>query len=672
MKSIGNKLIIYFSILILLVCSGFGLFAYTTTANAVIHETEKVLVQKSEDVGELIETEIETQLVFLEGVASRDRIISEENTIEDKLSILNEAVQKEGYLRIGVADLKGNLYLTDTYEKNGKIIDISSRDYYKESVKGKIGIMDPTVSLNPDDNGALIMVYSVPIKNKDDIVGVLVAIGDGNFISHITNRITYGEEGYVYVVNDKGTTIAHKNEEVVLKGMNMIEEAKKDKTLDTLAEQIKRMTARENGFGEYKYNGNEHYVGFAPIDDLRWSVAVTAPKSELLGALPKVQRDILIMTIGILILGVVVAFFVGRSIAKPITWATNYAEKVADLDIREDVEENLKVRKDEIGRLANAFQLVKENMQSFIQQVQKSSEQVTGASEQLKSTSEQSAQASEHVAIAAGDVAESASEQLSEVLNTTSAMEEISASIEEIASNAQEIHTLSNNVANKSVVGKEEINQVITQMNSIGESTDQVQNSLIEITDSSNKINDIIHVIKDISGQTNLLALNAAIEAARAGESGKGFAVVAEEVRKLAEETQRAAEEINDLIDKNQSNIDDANTTMDEASKEVEKGIDVVKVAEKTFGDITTSISQANNQIETIVQSIEQVADGSQEVVCSTNKIEDTSKDVAGQIQNISAATQEQTASMEEIASSSESLAQLAQELQEIIGQFKI
>ncbi|WP_053955511.1 methyl-accepting chemotaxis protein [Inediibacterium massiliense] len=672
MKSIGNKLIVYFSVLLLVVCSIMGWFAQYEVEGTVIDEVQKTLPQTAQEASNLIHTYVDRQYVFLEGVASRDRISNSQNNIQDKISILNEAAKKEGYLRMGVADLQGNLYLTDTYGINGQVVDVSSREYYKVALQGKRGVMEPTVSINPDDHGGLVMVYAVPIYDHGVMTGVLVAIGDGNFLSNITNNITFGETGYAYMINKNTKLIAHKDKNLVIEGIRILERAQKDKEWESIAEQSQNMINEKIGFGEYEFKGEELYAGFSHIENTDWIVVITVQKSEMLSMLPDMKKKVILVTVLILLIGIGVAYFIGKTISKPIVGIKHYAEKIADLDVREDVDEKYTKRKDEIGILANSFQLVTHNLRKFIEHIQSSSEQVASSSEELKATSEQSALASEHVATSSTEVASHTGKQLNEVLNATSAMQQISASIEEISATSQEVNQLSTTVYEKSNIGKQEISGVILQMNHIGNSTNEVQNALVQITQSSKKIDNIINLIQDISQQTNLLALNAAIEAARAGDAGKGFAVVAEEVRKLAEETQRATEDINDLIEENGNNILYADQKMNEGLKEVDKGIQAVKGTEKTFGEISYLVDQVNNQIETMTESIRQVAEGSQDIVYSTTQIEETSKEVASQIQNVSAAAEEQTASMEEIASASESLSELSMELQELVKKFKI
>lgn len=158
---------------------------------------------------------------------------------------------------------------------------------------------------------------------------------------------------------------------------------------------------------------------------------------------------------------------------------------------------------------------------------------------------------------------------------------------------------------------------------------------MVALGNQSKEIGQIVNTISDIAGQTNLLALNAAIEAARAGEQGKGFAVVADEVRKLAEQSQMAAKQIADLIAQIQSQPNSAVQAMNEGSAEVKIGTEVVDTAGHTFTDII-------------------------------------SRDTAAQAETVSAVTEEQSAAMDEITTSSEALANMAEDLSEVVSKFKL
>lgn len=663
MKNIGAKLIIYVTTLLLLVCVSLGILANIFATKSLTQSIEESLTQMASEAAMIVESRIEGEFKTLEVIASSDIVKDENITLENKAIMLDDEAQKIGYLRIGIANRDGVLY-----SSNGTSVSIKDRDYYKKALSGQNTVSDPILSKVDD---SLVLMFAIPIEENNKIIGVLTAAIDGAQWSAITNDITYGKTGKAFMLNKEGVTIAHSNIDLVKQRDNDFENVKKNPKLKPLVELEKKMVAGEKGVGEYEYNGATKYLGHAPVKSIGASIAVAVEKDEVFATQNTFVNILFISTVLILIIGIIIIYFISRKITKPINEVTNHLELISNLDITKEAPLKYMKRKDEIGRLANALNLITKNLSVFLKQVVESSEQVAASSEELTVTAEQSTKASEHIATSSTEVAQNSQGQLNQILSVTSAMEEISASIEEVSSNAQVINEVSEKVFDKSNNGKEEMKKVSAQMDNINNSTKNVQSSLKDINNSSKKMNEILNTINEIAEQTNLLALNAAIEAARAGEAGSGFAVVADEVRKLAEESKEATEEINTLIIENQSNIDNANHTMEEGLKNVENGIVTVNIAEKTFEEISGLIDDINTQIGIITSSISEVANGSQDVVISASDIETSSKEVSEQIENVSAATQQQTASMEEITSTSQTLSQLAQNLQEMIAKFK-
>ncbi|MNP27718.1 Methyl-accepting chemotaxis protein McpB [compost metagenome] len=186
------------------------------------------------------------------------------------------------------------------------------------------------------------------------------------------------------------------------------------------------------------------------------------------------------------------------------------------------------------------------------------------------------------------------------------------------------------------------------------------------------QIGEIVGVISDIAQQTNLLALNASIEAARAGDQGRGFAVVASEVRKLAEGSAQSADQINQFVHQIQSEMSKATSTMKEVKDRVAVGMEAVDLSGQSFERIRTSIVGAAEMIQSVSLLMSEVAEGADTVENEIGLIRGLSEAMAGNTETISAAAEEQLASIEEVASSSTDLSRMAEQLQQMVGQFKI
>lgn len=384
-------------------------------------------------------------------------------------------------------------------------------------------------------------------------------------------------------------------------------------------------------------------------------------------------RIFMLLLAGTLFIGVILlGIWTSNKIFKPMDKLVEISKEISNLEIINEIPRDLRKRQDEIGMLCNSFQKMIEKLRYFVEDVSQSAEKVSNFSEDMSQISNQVAQATEHIAVSSANVALNATEQMNGVKNTVISVGRISNSVGELSNNANKISEISNEVLMKSNTGREDMHKVDIQMNNIEESTINVQKSLVEITGSSNKMNDIITVIKNIAEQTNLLALNAAIEAARAGDHGRGFAVVAEEVRTLAENSQNAAEEISDLILSNKNYIDGSNLIMKKGLENVSDGTKVVSRAMKSFDEIRTLIEEVDTQIKSIIGNIALMEKESTEVTELTYTMNEITENVSMQIENVSAATEEQVASMEEIASSSENLKEQAHKLKEAIEEFKV
>lgn len=381
--------------------------------------------------------------------------------------------------------------------------------------------------------------------------------------------------------------------------------------------------------------------------------------------------------------------------------------------------------KDELGI---AFRDMTLYLGSSVNKIAEKAAVVNSSSVQLASAANEAGMATSQIATTIQQVAQGTSEQSSSINKTVFSVEQMTRAIEGISSGAQEqasatskaaditnqlniaIEQVSRNAqtvvqqaniaASSARLGSNKVQETLNGMREIKQSVDFSAQKIQIMGTQSNQINDIVVTIEDIASQTNLLALNAAIEAARAGEAGKGFAVVADEVRKLAERASSATKEIGALIKSIQKVVAESVSAMANEVKEVEKGVLIANEAGATLDDILKATEEVNRQAEEsavaaklmtasaneLVTAVDSVSAVVEENTASTEQMSAGSSEVSQAIENIASIAQENSASIEEVSASAvemathvedvsnsaASLAELANDLQEIVHRFKL
>lgn len=380
--------------------------------------------------------------------------------------------------------------------------------------------------------------------------------------------------------------------------------------------------------------------------------------------------NVFILSILAIVIAIVIGYFTSRSIAKPIIAIDQAAARIALGDLTAD---SIKVKnRDEIGGLAQSFNTMAENLRELVRQISSSSEHVAMSSEELTASAGQSSQASEAITMTIQEVTSNVQRQAQSVNESAAAIIEMSSGIQQIASSAQTTSSLSVQASQKSLEGNQAIQLSVKQMDSIQQTMSHLSKSVTEMEEHSKEIEHIVEIISEIAAQTNLLALNAAIEAARAGEQGRGFAVVADEVRKLAEQSNESAGDIAKLVNTIKTHTHHVIESMEVGVKEVDEGIQVVHQAGQLFKEIKSNIDEVSGQVQEISAASEQISASTEQVVASVEEISRVSKRVATETETVSASAEEQLASVEEITSSAISLSKMAEELQKLVGVFKV
>ncbi len=249
-------------------------------------------------------------------------------------------------------------------------------------------------------------------------------------------------------------------------------------------------------------------------------------------------------------------------------------------------------------------------------------------------------------------------QQRSQTTQVATAMNEMVATVSEVSRNVQEAANAANEGREQSEKGKAVVASTVSSIRHLSQEVESAAQVIADLSESSERIGSVLDVINGIAEQTNLLALNAAIEAARAGEQGRGFAVVADEVRTLASRTHVSTLEIREMIERVQSGTSDAVSAM-------ERGQAAAKESVEQAENAGTSLELIHGVVQNINQMTIQIAAAAEEQNTTTDEINRN-------IETINSISEESAHGAEQTARGTSELSDLANRLNDLVGQFKI
>nr|WP_298147904.1 methyl-accepting chemotaxis protein [uncultured Pseudomonas sp.] len=353
-------------------------------------------------------------------------------------------------------------------------------------------------------------------------------------------------------------------------------------------------------------------------------------------------RALAIGTVIIVLMGLLISL-IARSITRPLQESVNAMASIASGD--GDLTLCLDTRgKDELTSLAKHFNAFTEKLRQVIQHSLESASTLDQAARSLDALSAETQQSSQ--------------QQAQQMEMVATAINQVTYGVQDVAKNAEhasaEVHTAEQQAAQ----GQSNIDASLRQISQLSGTIEQAVDVIQTLAQESTQIGSVLEVIRSIAEQTNLLALNAAIEAARAGEQGRGFAVVADEVRLLAQRTQQSTAEIQGMIERLQGHSEAAVKVINESSSASQLTIEQASQA----GDSLTQIAQSLRNLTSLNASIASAT------LQQTHVVEDINQNVtqaAGLAHNHAAAAEQSTAA-------SQRLGQLADQLNRLLGQFRV
>lgn len=576
------------------------------------------------------------------------------HTISFKLVIISSLLLIVPLLTVGMVS-----YYTakDQLDEKGKVI-------LKNSVKQAVQLIDEAQERVEDGSITL-------AEAQEEIKTALIGKKNKDGTREIDSKVDIGENGYFIAYDEKGNELAHPS----LEGQNVWDnEDKSGSGFKCIQAQIEAGT---NGGGYVTYvwtlPGSEKTAEKITYqeqeDNWGWIVSAgtyTMDFNEGAQTILKVQLAALLV---FLIIGAVIIIMFSRHLSKPIRKINVSLKEMAMGNISQ---QGLHIKnRDETGDLAESFNTMLANMQEIISTIKESSHSVSEFSNSLVTVVEDNSSALHEVSGTMQEIAMSVSEEASKIESTVSQTEVMSNNIESISESAVDMVQISGKTEELRKDGIEVVAALSKTMDKTNTATQEINNALVKVVESTGNMHVVTEAIVQIAEQTNLLALNASIEAARAGEAGKGFTVVAQEIRMLAEQSEKEINEIKAMIQGINEYSDSSVAVMNQMLEVINQQAGAVEHTEKIFAAISSETEALIKGVNIISGEIERLRQGKDKIVKNMDTISASTEETSAATEEVSSSTEEQLASIEEILNQTRRLEEIALELSEGVKKFQ-
>jgi methyl-accepting chemotaxis protein len=612
-----------FGLVILLTTASIGLVTLQISSSTLERNILNAITNENKLNSELLSTILNGQLDILYEIANRARTRTMDwETVRPSLT---SDIQRTNSLAIALVNTEG--ISMDVGDETS--LNLRDRAYFIKAMAGQKNIDVIFSRLT----SRIVVLFAVPIFASDEpsapVVGVLISQKDGGktLSDIVVNLKSNMPSGYNYLVSTDGTIIAHRSTDLVTNQFNPIKEAEKNPSLKSLADLIATALKERHGELRYTYEGRSLLAHYEEVPGYSWLLFSSIEKKDVDDKLSSMGFIVVIITIFFLIAGLIFAFFIGRSIAGPISRVANNLRDISEGE--GDLTRTINVKsQDEIGDLASYFNKTLGKISELISRIKYKVNALTNTSHELNLNMSKTSEVVDKLSVNAEEMKKVKTRQEKSASEASNAVKNIQDSIDSL-------HKMVEEQANSVETSSSAIEEMIANINSVtktlmantknvGELSEASENGksglqtvaekIQEIARDSEGLLEINAVMENIASQTNLLSMNAAIEAAHAGEAGKGFAVVADEIRKLAESSGEQSKTTATMLKKIKGSIDSITVSSNEVISR--------------FEVIHTGVKTVSQHEQNILSSMEEQEIGGQQLLKAIARLKELSVSV--------------------------------------------